>query len=154
MDFRSLEKRLYSDPARAVGAGASRAEIANAEHMLGIKLRGDYRAFLESFGWGGAGDVEVFGLGADVPHHLNLEALTLSERTEANPRLPRLLIPLASDGAGNLFCLDTTEEQEGLQPVVLWDHERDIDQQPEQVADNFVIWLSDRLWSRGDGGTA
>ena len=147
MDFESLKNRLDEHPAKDLGSGVRIAEIEEAELEIGCPLKGSYRSFLETFGWGGVGDVEVFGLGHDVPRHLDLIAVTKSERNEAQPALPSHLIPVMNDGAGNLYCLDAGEAYREDYPVVFWDHEAGRDQEPELVADDFAEWLFARTAS-------
>lgn len=144
MDFATLKPRLEQHPTNDLGGGATAAQIRAAERELGVALRGSYRSFLHSFGWGGVDDIEIFGLGADVPRHLNLVEVTKSERNEAQPPLPVSLIPVMNDGAGNLYCLDASETYREEYAVVFWDHEAGGDQEPEQVAGDFAQWLSER----------
>ncbi len=106
-------------------------------------MSGGYRQFLRRFGWGGVEDIELFGLGADVPSFLHLVVMTESERSEMSPALPTHLIPVMNDGGGNLYCLDSRGAAEP--PVVFWDHTAGEDQQPQQVAADFVAWLSEEL---------
>lgn len=65
----------------------------------------DYRRFLLELGWGGAGHLELFGLGNDVPRHLDCIERTLSERTEMHPRIPHDLLPIMNNGGGDHYCL-------------------------------------------------
>ncbi|WP_080682328.1 SMI1/KNR4 family protein [Sorangium cellulosum] len=141
MSFEQLAQRIRSNADREVGTGATEEDIAAAEQALGIPLRGGYRDFLRSFGWGGVSHFELYGLGADVPQYLHLVSITQSERRTMTPRLPPHLIPIMNDGGGNLFCLNTTINEP---TIVLWDHEHGEDQQPEWEASTFVEWL-DRL---------
>lgn len=108
MTFDELRALLVEVGPLEVGKGAPTAAIEAAEKALGIFIRGDYRRFLEHFGWGGVGGIEVYGLGDDVPRHLSLVNITRSERSEMFPRLRPELLPIMNDGAGNLYCLDTT----------------------------------------------
>lgn len=147
MDFATLKPRLEEHPTKDLGDGATVAQIQAAELELGVVLKGSYRAFLQSFGWGGVEDIEIFGLGPDVPRHLNLVEVTKSERNEAQPPLPPHLIPVMNDGAGNLYCLDAGEAYREEYPVVFWDHEAGSDQEAEQVAGDFAEWLSERITS-------
>jgi len=145
VDFAILKRRLEAFPDSDLGKGATDADIREAEVALGASLRGGYRAFLRSFGWGGTGDIELFGLGADVPQHLNVVTVTTSERREAQPPLPSHLIPVMNDGGGNLYCIDVSEAYRDECPIVFWDHEAGPNQDPEQVSDSFTVWLSQRL---------
>jgi hypothetical protein len=125
-----------------VGKGATQAAIEAAEQSLGVRISGDYRRFVEEYGWGGAGHVELYGLGDDVPPHLNVVNITQSERADMFPRLRSELLPIMNDGGGNLYCLDTNTEGP---VVVLWDHEGTADQVPSVEAANFSSWLAARL---------
>ena len=118
-------------------------QIVDAERSLGIPIEGAYRSFLMQFGWGGVEHLELYGLGKDAPAYLELVAMTQSERTEMNPRLRPALLPVMNDGAGNLYCLDTSVR--GEPPVVFWDHTQGTDQVPELEAADFASWLSGEL---------
>lgn len=148
MGFRDIRALIANSPARDVGIGATSTEIEQAERVLNMRISGSYRRFLEAFGWGGIEDIELFGVGRDVPAHLDLVRVARSERTEANPPLPPALVPLMNDGAGNLYCLDAREVYRDEHPVVFWNHEEGQEQEPELVADDFCSWLQPLLMSR------
>jgi SMI1-KNR4 cell-wall len=143
MTFDDLARRLVSSSSKVLGRGANEHEILAASVRLGVNLSGGYRRFLQRFGWGGVGALELFGLGSDVPPYLDLVALTESERTEMYPALPHYLIPLMNDGGGNLYCLDSRGM--GEPPVVFWDHTAGEGQTPASVAPDFISWLAERL---------
>lgn len=148
MSDKALYLRLRAWPGAELGSGASAEQIRDAEKALGLALTGSYRRFVEELGWCGVGSMEVFGLGEEAPRHLELVAMTLSERTEMHPRLRVELLPLANDGGGNLYCLDTSVS--GREPpVVLWDHEQDESQTCERCSDCFSTWLSAMIDEQG-----
>ncbi|MBK8255403.1 MAG: SMI1/KNR4 family protein [Polyangiaceae bacterium] len=142
MTFQELENTLRSAPSARVGVGATESEIGRAESELGTRITGDYRAFLAAFGWLEWEGKEVYGLGSDVPFHLNLVEITVSERGAMQPPLPHNLLPLMNDGAGNLSCLDTGSPR---QEVVFWDHEDSTAQRPQVEAGTFLEWLVEKL---------
>jgi len=139
-DFKEIIRRLGHPHASTLGQGATEEEILAAEQALGVQLKGHYREFLMTFGWGGVDAFEVFGLGAGVPSFLDLVRITHSERSQMRPPLPHTLIPVASDGAGNHYCLDT--DARGEPPVVFWNHELDETQIPEAEAESFGAWIA------------
>ena len=141
MKFEELAAILMSREDQCLGTGADEAEIRLAEEALGIRIHGSYRDFISRFGWGGVGHVELYGLGKDVPPHLNLVRITKSERTEMRPMLPKYLLPIMNDGAGNLYCADTMFMRGNEPRVVFWDHDGMEDQEMEVVADDFSEWL-------------
>ena len=145
LDERLIAK-LRHDESAIFGNGADDIEIARAEELLELSFPASYRQFMQQFGWGGVGDLEIFGLGADVPPFLNVVYLTKSERTEAQPPLQKTLLPICNDGFGNLFCIDTTEWRPN-KPVVFWNHEELPDQEAEEVAEDFGVWLQERIIS-------
>lgn len=143
MTFDELAEMLERTPSKSLGQGVRETELNTASARLGVNLTGGYRLFLQRFGWGGVGSIELFGLGADVPPYLSLTGMTLSEREEMRPALPGHLIPLMNDGGGNLYCLDSRIE--GEPPVVFWDHTTGETQEPAQVASDFIAWLTERV---------
>lgn len=145
MNSKMLESLVLSDRNRLQGEGANADQIAAAERELDVKLVGSYRKFLQIFGWLEVDSTEVFGLGADVPKHLDLVAITQSERTEMRPRLRKNLVPVMNDGGGNLLCIDLTSGNNEGPPVVFWDHELGPDQEPELYAPTFEEWLAARV---------
>lgn len=147
-DFAILRERLRKFVTHQFGRGASPAEIAAGEQALGLTFPESYRAFLSEFGWGGVEDIEVFGLGLDVPTFLDLVRVTHVERLEAEPQLPQHLLPILNDGYGNHYCLDTSIRNDNESPVVFWDHEAGPDQEPEVVASTFVDWLMQEVEER------
>jgi hypothetical protein len=144
MTFDELTAILRTHANQTFGVGASEQEIRVAEKELRTPITGSYRKFLREFGWGGVGHLELFGLGSDVPRHLDLVATTLSERCEMLPLLPQHFIPIMNDGAGNLYCLG--ERCHGDEPqIVFWDHSLGQDQEPEVVSIAFTEWLASQL---------
>ncbi|KON78494.1 SMI1/KNR4 family protein [Leptospira kirschneri] len=123
--FDQLSHLLTSFEVKTFGKGATDETIKFAEEKLEIIIRGDYRNFLQTFGWGGVQHLELYGLGSDVPPYLDLISVTESERVEMNPKLPKYLIPVMNDGSGNLYCIDTRFVEPFL---VFWDHEIGKDQ--------------------------
>jgi len=102
MNLDYIEIMVASMPDPSFGAGATRDEVDAAEHTLALPIRGAYRKFLLRFGWGGVADIELYGLGKDVPNYLNLVHVTQSERDEMLPPLPPYLPPIMNAGVGKM----------------------------------------------------
>lgn len=143
--FAQLEARILAVPAASYGAGVTEESIAEVENALEVRIVGGYRLFLRRFGWLKSPSLELNGLGHGVPHHLELLRVTLSERHEMGPPLPRFLLPLWNDGLGNNYCLDTSSVAAGESPIAFWDHELDEDQEIDQVASSFQEWLTQAM---------
>jgi hypothetical protein len=142
--FQDLAARLDASADKALGQGATEDEIKAGEAALGVVIRGGFRLFLRRFGWGGAEGIDLFGLGLDVPRHLELVKTTLEERAEFCPFIPAYLLPLMNDGFGNHYCLDLRIAGDEP-PVVFWDHEQDEEQVPAVDSPDFVSWFWDFL---------
>lgn len=98
--------------------------------------------FLRKWGWARFAHIEIYGLGSDVPNHIELISTTRLERYMAQPALPHPLLPVMNDGAGNHYCIDTAVEKEGESPIVFWDHET---RASELNANCFANWLVGKL---------
>ena len=135
MEYEELRDALRARPDLEAGTPPQLEEVDRAARRLG-DLPKDYRAFLEDFGWVSLGPHEVFGLGVDIPPYLDVVRVNESERTEG--QLPRHLVAVMNDGAGNLSCIDLTATSEGdAQAVVLWDHETSPSEGPIPLATTF-----------------
>jgi cell wall assembly regulator SMI1 len=147
MEWPRVRDRLRAFEDSIFGAGASADEVEAAQQALGVKFPTSYIAFLREFGWAEVAGDGIYGLGVDVPFHLDLLRMTRSERTEAGLHLPLHLVPLRNNGAGDHYCLDTQRLLEGECPVVFWSHDSvDGDAQvPDDWAVGFIEWLWDFL---------
>jgi hypothetical protein len=122
--------------------------------VLKVSFSGSYEQFHREYGWARFGHehlspysalaIGVYGLGSDIPTHLDLVKNTVAERTENEPSLPSHLVPVMGDGGGNHYCLDTSKI-EGECPIIFWDHEADEGQATKRVSQSFESWLIKQL---------
>ena len=138
-------------PEQALGHAASEAEIAEAEGEIGSRLPESFRQFLKEVG-GTSWPENIYGVDKRLPPGYNLVHITRTERIDIEPELPHHLIPFSPDGWGNHYCFDTKRMEDQECPVVLWSHELDEEQTPEQTHQNFTAWLAD-LISDETGGS-
>jgi hypothetical protein len=146
MEFEQVREALAA-AASDRGDGATEAEILEAESLIGAFPQ-DYRQYLKEFGWVVIGNNEVYGLGRGVPDYLNVARMTLVERQEPAVPLPGSYVCVMNDGGGNLLCFDSgqvRDRERNTIPIKFWNHELDVDQRPEVVADSFADWLMDLL---------
>lgn len=121
------------------GEGATEEQILRAERTLSLKFPESYRRFIRTYGWASFGSYEVFGLGKDIPKHLDLLTITLWERNESGNPLPLWLLPIYNDGGGNLVCIDCREGQ-SQGTVIAWYHD-ELSEGPDQIGRSFDDWL-------------
>jgi hypothetical protein len=119
--------------------------VQECQRQLGTELPESFLGFLQQFG-GTYWPREVYGV-SEYPE-LDLLSMTTTEREEAEPSLPRHLVPFGPDGWGNHFCLDTARLVDGECPVVFWNHELAADQVPELTHPTFLDWLEQQVAQR------
>jgi len=136
------------------GQGATSAEIEAAEAELGLKFPDSYKVFLQKLGWIDCPFITVCGLGPDVDWRTNLRLIVQSwwHEVDSDIRLPRHLLPIVDDGAGNVYCLDVSQMRESECPVVFWDHEsfEGADQIPTEVGPDFCTWVVNEINQLGE----
>jgi cell wall assembly regulator SMI1 len=130
---------------KEVGSGATAEDVQFVEQTLGVQFPKDYDAFLQKYGWARLMYDEFYGIGDSVPAHLNLITNTVRERTDFRPYLPKYLIPVLADGAGNHYCLDLSKAESGISPVVFWDHDEGETQTPNVVGLSFSDWIVEHV---------
>ena len=143
MGLAELIARLNKLQACQLGQGATQPEIEEAASALKVRLPSDYQDFLRRVGWASCGYFQLFGVGKDVPAHLELVSKTMGVRHQFRPHIPHHLVPLMNDGSGNYYCLSVDGHGKGK--VVFWNHELDEAQYPAVVGDSFVGWLNKYL---------
>ena len=121
----SFLNRILPIPGIERGIGATENQIQDAERQLGLKIPPDYRAVLRRAGWLGIGPQEFWGLGPDVPDHLDLVISTQLWRTNRRLELPDHLLPIQEDGSGSLFCLDSSRVDCVESPVLFFADDAD-----------------------------
>ncbi|MEI7462417.1 MAG: SMI1/KNR4 family protein [Pirellula sp.] len=147
----SIENMITTIEALAdkeVGSGASAEAIQAVEQSLEIRIPKDYDAFLRTYGWARLMYDELYGVGDSVPEHLDLIANTVRERADFRPYLPKYLVPVLADGAGNHYCLDLSNADTGTCPVVFWDHEQGETQTPKIIGRTFSDWIAEHVTER------
>jgi hypothetical protein len=127
-----------------VGGGVSEAEVSEAERLLGIHFPTQLRAYLLQLGFLNVAHYEFYGLGEGLPKYLDIVLETLAERHEFRPYLPKHLIPIQNNGAGDHYCLDLSSSMDDP-PVVFWSHEEDESQTPEPEGECFSLWLLEHV---------
>ncbi|SMG20353.1 SMI1/KNR4 family protein [Agreia pratensis] len=115
MTYSDLAALLRGLPDAEFGSGASEDDISQAEGLIG-PLVGEYRSFLEEFGWANIRHLEIFGLGDGTTTANDLVKTTLFERSYG--RIPHL-VPVENIGTGDLCCVRQVPGTLYDSPVIL-----------------------------------
>jgi hypothetical protein len=133
------------------GQGASEEQIRDCEEILNLRLPRSFRQFLEEYGWGYFGSLELIaGLGADIPKEwcrgANILQIVNDER-RGPLQIPKTVIPFCQNGAGDWYALDCTNDDGDESPVVLIAHETVAASGfvAEKCADSFAEWILGKL---------
>lgn len=127
-------------------AGASTEEaVATVEQTLGIRIQGTFREFTLATGGGGLDKFYISTIPADDPLSGGCYQDTLRYREDWCPvKLPpHLLVVERRPGDNEPFCLDTSREIGGENPVVLFHYGST--GHAEDVADSFVEFYQEYL---------
>jgi hypothetical protein len=121
----------------------SSQRIADIEKRLGVNLPSDYRAFMLEHNGGvphpadftfadeigpytDGSVVEFYSIQEDEAERGLLTAYRMF--CSGDPRMPRDVIPIASELVGNQICLCVTGQRAGY--VYFWDHENECEGEP------------------------
>ncbi|MBK8219294.1 MAG: SMI1/KNR4 family protein [Myxococcales bacterium] len=143
MTFDELEMTLRARHDVIIGTGCKEEVAADAERALGVCFPRELRKYLVQFGHLELGPSEMFGLGEELPEHLNIVTMTMLERGDSGSPVRHDLVPLLNDGAGNLYCVGTSGAETGC--VLYWDHELGPNQQPKNHATSLAEWIIELL---------
>ncbi|WP_372720461.1 SMI1/KNR4 family protein [Novipirellula sp.] len=131
----SLFDAIRTDPeSEAIQEGATAASVDKLDAELDDQLPSSYKEFLAEINGGAIGSIRLFGI--DRSDHLDLRA-KMEELSSFIPSIAhKIMIPIASDWGGGLFCLDTYHpDEDGELPVWYWNHEYS-----EEPADAPYVW--------------
>ena len=145
MSTENMTTTIDALPDKEIGSGASAEAVQAVEQTLGVEFPNDYDAFLRRYGWARLMYDELYGIGDSVPGHLNLITNTVRERTDFRPYMPKYLVPVLADGAGNHYCLDLSKADSGACPVVFWDHDEGETQTPKVIGSSFSDWIVEHV---------
>lgn len=142
------------------GEGASEEEILACEAGLSLRFPPSYRSFLNEFGWGYFGSLELIaGLGSDIPEEWGKGAnlfQVVSDERKGPLNFPPGIVPFCQNGAGDWYALDCRRDNDIESPVVFVSHEQAVSRgfSAAQCADSFADWIFARLTEDAEGSQA
>jgi hypothetical protein len=131
----------------STAVGASPEQIAGAQALLGVRFPPAFLAVLQAYA-GSYGDAEFPVPGstavASIGHWLSLdphqrESLWSSLSCWQEHNLPRSVVPIAVDGAGNFLCLDYRVSSSPT--VVFWYHKLSGEAGLQNIAPSFEQFM-------------
>lgn len=106
----------------SLGQPISDDRLKELEAIIGYTLPLDFRYILQKHNSFSLLGTMVYGLDRGLDE-TSLDRIYHIEHEEVeNPMLPELL-PFSPDGGGNHYCFDLSQMQDGLSPIVFWQHD-------------------------------
>lgn len=142
--FRILKK--YQEYAEFSG-GATKEKIRQAQMKLGISFPGDYRDFLSAYGAGSIGGCEIYGITESEAMEAIPNGMWLTAYLRKHRGLPGHLLPVAFDGFGGFYCIDTKDmDEQERYPVVLFSQDQNDEKKLyPKCADSFASFFLQQL---------
>jgi len=137
VEFEEVREKLVALPELQSGKGADESDLLELVSMWG-PLPIDFKQYLQEFGWLAFSSYELYGLGVDVPTHLNL--LERSRELwlgDGEYKLPRELLPFYDSGGGWFYCLSKMHRGH---PVVSWAREYEDLGEGQPYDERYLSW--------------
>ncbi len=117
-------------------------EVWVAESYLGVSFPNSYKEFLQRYGAGSFGGVDIYGLGAPETGLPNVVWATDALRA-SDDFFPEDLVVIQDTGQGDILCLVTSRMNDDNEcPVVQWIPEMSFEEQAfEQINSTFAHFL-------------
>lgn len=144
----------FSDDIITLGEPINDNRIEAFEQQISFVLPIDFKFIIKTYNGISLMGVEVLGI-AEQLRGSSLDAVYKFEHFEvlSNP-MPDCFVPFSPDGRGNYYCFNLKKLQDGLCPVVFWQHDykyNDISE-VEESHSNFIEWINEVMifWTLED----
>ncbi len=102
--YKLLTQISLSSKPQFWAGGVSGNDIRKSERTLGLSFPEEYKVFLEKFGAGSIGSLEIYGLGCPSTGVPNVE-FVIEALNKLETSLPDGLLPIAMEDNGGYACL-------------------------------------------------
>jgi cell wall assembly regulator SMI1 len=144
---------LFSEDILELGDPITDARLQDFEFKLGFALPQDFTYILSHHNYISLGGQEMYGLGSEFEAS-SLDQIYDFEHEAVDNPMPKELLPFAPDGYGNHYCLDLSSINEGISPVLFWQHDCNYKSKDEVEACNqsFAEWIDEVMinWTLAD----
>jgi hypothetical protein len=147
------ELSRFSKEILTLGEPIDDDRLKDLEAIIGYKLPIDFTYILNrhnSFSLLGS---EVYGLDPSLKE-ASLDKVYRFEHEEVENSMLKELFPFSPDGGGNHYCFDLSKLENGLCPVVFWQHDFSYpDKEDLEICnENFVDWMEEVMiaWTLED----
>ncbi len=153
--YEELLQELYkfSDTILSLGTPIVDNRLEHLEKYLGYQLPSDFKFIITRHNSFSVAGTEVLGVGEDL-HQASIENVYKFEHDEVGNPMPQKLLPFSPDGFGNHYCFDLNKLNNGICPVVFWQHDYIYSKEDEaEVCNvNFIEWVKEVMidWTLED----
>lgn len=127
-----------------IGAAIKDQRLKDLEKQVDFELPLDFKYFLTICNGVSLMGIGVLGLDKSYEES-SLDNVFRNEHSKVGNKMPLHYLPISPDGMGNFYCLDLPKLENGLCPVVFWQHDYEYES-PEEVETcnpNFMEWLQE-----------
>ncbi|RFZ90881.1 SMI1/KNR4 family protein [Mucilaginibacter conchicola] len=127
-----------------IGPAIKDHRLREFEKQIGFELPLDLKYFLTVNNGVSLMGVEILGLD-EVNQGQSLNEVYQFEHFEVDNKMPMHYLPISPDGMGNHYCLDLPKLENGLCPVVFWQHDYEYASldEVETCNPNFMEWVQE-----------
>jgi len=108
------------------------------------KLPKDYKYFIKNHNGFSLSATEVYGMGNQFKDGSLDKIYNFEHNVVENP-MPKYFLPFSPDGYGNHYCIDLSRIENGICPIVFWQHDCNYENISEVETCNisFVEWINE-----------
>lgn len=153
--FEDLLKELYkfSDTILSLGDPIDDNRLEDFEKCLGYELPSDFKFIITRHNSFSIAGTEVLGVGEDLQEE-SIEQVYKFEHDEVGNPMPPSFLPFSPDGFGNHYCFNLGKLNNGICPVIFWQHDcvYSNEDEAEVCNANFIEWVKEVMidWTLED----
>lgn len=143
----------FSGDTLSLGQPITDNRLKDLESTIGFILPLDFRYILQQHNSFSLLGTMVYGLGPELGGASLDNIYQFEHEKVENPMLPELL-PFSPDGRGNHYCFDLSRMENGLSPVIFWQHDYPYNSKDdiEDCNSSFAEWIQEVIidWTLED----
>jgi len=134
----------FSESILSLGDSITDSRIEELEKQVGFELPLDFKYIMSKHNYLSLGGTEVLSIGKEFENQ-SIQSLYLFEHEEVGNPMLKEFLPFSPDGAGNHYCLDLSKLENGICPIVFWQHDYHYDNKAEvEICNpNFYEWIKE-----------
>jgi hypothetical protein len=133
----------FSEAIISLGQPVTGTCVEDFERKTGFNLPFDFKYIIKKFNGFTLSGTEVYSIGEEM--RLSLNTIYQFEHHIIENPMPESYLPFSPDGFGNHYCLNLGKIDDGLCPVIFWQHDYVYSNfsEVEQTHTSFANWITE-----------